>query len=400
MTTQQQIWIRFTTRKASHMLLTILMAACCGVALAQAPQYNVSNLDTLGGTNHRGNSINDRGWVAGFSNLPGDTVRHAALWRNGTMIEDLGTLGGPNSNVTWNSKNNRGVIVGIAQTADPDPLGEAWSSAAFYPGPNNVGYINLGFRWENGVMTGLPTLGGNNGFATCANNHGQIVGWTETNNPDATCVPPQVLQFLPVIWGPRPNAIHPLPLIAGDTSGAATAINDQSQVVGISGICDQAVGRYTAAHAVLWKDGTTTDLGNVGALWWNTPTAINQRGDIVGFLGDPAFPEGDVVHAFMWTKKDGLRQLNALPGHSYAEADGINERRQVVGTSCDPDFVDCRAVIWEKGVDPTDLNTVIQAGYTNRLENGKDINDRGEITGRSIDPVTSVRTPILLVPVH
>jgi len=151
---------------------------------------------------------------------------------------------------------------------------------------------------------------------------------------------------------------------------------------------------------VLWQDGTTTDLGNVGALWWNTPTAINQRGDIAGFLGDPGFPEGDVVHAFLWTKQDGLRQLNALPGHFYAEADGINEHRQVVGTSCDLDFVDCRAVIWEKGVDPTDLNTVIQAGYTNRLENGKDINDSGEITGRSIDRVTGARTPVLLVPTH
>ena len=61
---------------------------------------------------------------------------------------DLGTLGGPNSSVTWNVKNTAGIIVGISQTADPEPLGEAWSSAAFYSTPNNVGYINLGFVWE------------------------------------------------------------------------------------------------------------------------------------------------------------------------------------------------------------------------------------------------------------
>jgi len=54
--------------------------------------------------------------------------------------------------------------------------------------------------------------------------------------------------------------------------------------------------------------------------------------------------------------------------------------------------------MWDKGVDPTDLNTVI-TGYPNRLENGKDINDRGEITGRSID-AAFVRTPVLLVPIH
>ena len=101
--------------------LIILIAACCVVfaaAFAQdLPQYNVSSLDSLGGTVSRGNSINNRGWVAGYSNLPGNTSRHAALWRNGATgsVEDLRTFGGPNSNVTWNVKNDRGIIVGIAQ---------------------------------------------------------------------------------------------------------------------------------------------------------------------------------------------------------------------------------------------------------------------------------------------
>ena len=57
----------------------------------------------------------------------------------GNLLTDLGTLGGPNSSVTWNVKNTDGIIVGISQTADPEPLGEAWSSAAFYGAPNNVG---------------------------------------------------------------------------------------------------------------------------------------------------------------------------------------------------------------------------------------------------------------------
>src|SRR4030095_14411132 len=171
MTTQQQIWIRFTTRKASRMFLTILIIACCGAALAQAQerQYNVSDLDALGGTNSRGNSINNRTWVAGYSNLAGDQARHATLWRNGSFL-DLGTLGGPNSNVTWSVKNITGIVVGIAQTARREPLGENWSSAFFFPPPNNVGYITRGFLWEHGHMRGLGTLGGNNSFATGANN--------------------------------------------------------------------------------------------------------------------------------------------------------------------------------------------------------------------------------------
>ena len=406
MTTQKQI---------SYMLLTLLIAACCcGAALAQTQakakpkvQYQVSNLDTLGGTSSGGNSINDQSWVAGYSRLPDNLSRHATLWRNGSLL-DLGTLGGPisNSSVTWNVKNTEGIIVGISQTATPEPLGEWWSSFAFYGGPNNIGFINLGFVWEQGQMRGLPTfVGGNNGFATGANNLGQVVGWAENDVHDPTCVSPQVLQFRPAVWelGP-PDQIHDLPLIPGDTSGAATAINDNGQIVGISGICDQALGRHTARHAVLWENGGVTDIGNLGATWWNTPTAINQQGDVVGFAGDPAFVEGDILHAFIWTKDNGIKALKPLrgrvPQHVDSEAYGINERRQVVGVSCDADFVDCRAVVWDHGVFPTDLND-LKGDYSAHLESAKDINNLGEITGRAIiDAITGARRAYLAVPSH
>src|SRR6476646_10596130 len=180
-------------------------------------QYHLSTLPSLGGTSSGGNSINDQSWVAGYSRLP-DRNRHATLWRNGALT-DLYTLGGPNSSVTWNVKNTAGIIVGISQTLTPEPLGENWSSAAFYSTPNNVGYINLGFVWEDGQgpMRGLPNFpGGNNGFATGANNLRQAVGWAENDVHDPTCVSPQVLQFRPVVWavGP-PDQIQDLPLIPG-----------------------------------------------------------------------------------------------------------------------------------------------------------------------------------------
>jgi probable HAF family extracellular repeat protein len=403
---------QFKIKRASETLFIILIAVCCGAipapvhaqkaeAMKAKSQYQVSSLPTLGGTSSAGNSINNQSWVAGYSRLTGNQRRHAALWRNGSL-SDLGTLGGPNSSVTWNVKNAEGIIVGISQTADPEPLGEAWSSAAFYTGPFAVGFINLGFVWENGQMRGLPNFpGGDNGFATGANNLGQAVGWAENDVHDPTCVSPQVLQFLPAKWtlGP-PDQIQDLPLISGDTSGAATAINDNGQIVGISGICDQAVGRHTAKHAVLWENGGVADLGNLGAQWWNTPTAINERGDVVGFAGDPAFVEGDILHAFIWTREDGIRHLkplrNRTPEHVDSEAYGINEDRQVVGVSCDANFVDCRAVIWNHSSNPTDLND-LKGDFPIRLETAKGINDKGEITGRAID-ATNVRTPYLAVP--
>ena len=412
---------QFTTKRVSQILFIGLITVCCAAILApvqaQRPeatkarqQYQVSNLPSLGGTSSGGNSINDQSWAAGYSRLP-DRNRHATLWRSG-LLSDLDTLGGPNSSVTWNVKNTAGIIVGISQTADPEPLGEWWSSFAFYSTPNNIGFINLGFVWEQslGQMRGLPNFpGGNNGFATGANNLGQVVGWAENGVHDPTCCTGgptchQVLQFRPAVWqlGP-PDQIHDLPLIPGDTAGAATAINDNGQIVGISGICDQAVGRHTAKHAVLWENGTVTDIyPNASAPWWNTPTAINQHGDVVGFAGDPAFVEGEVLHAFIWTKDNGIKVLKPLrgriPEHVDSEAYGINEARQVVGVSCDAEQVDCRAVIWNHGVYPTDLND-LKGGYSAVLALAKDINDKGEITGRAIDPITGVLTAYLAVPV-
>src|SRR5437867_3276152 len=411
---------QFTTKRVSQILFIGLITVCCAAILApvqaQRPeatkarqQYQVSNLPSLGGTSSGGNSINDQSWAAGYSRLP-DRNRHATLWRSG-LLSDLDTLGGPNSSVTWNVKNTAGIIVGISQTADPEPLGEWWSSFAFYSTPNNIGFINLGFVWEQslGQMRGLPNFpGGNNGFATGANNLGQVVGWAENGVHDPTCCTGgptchQVLQFRPAVWqlGP-PDQIHDLPLIPGDTSGAATAINDNGQIVGISGICDQAVGRYTAKHAVLWENGTVTDIyPDAPAPWWNTPTAINQRGDVVGFSGDPAFVDGDIVHAFMWTREDGIRQLKPLPNrtpkHVDSEAYGINEARQVVGVSCDADQLDCRAVIWDHGNTPTDLND-FKGSYSGVLLLARDINNKGEITGRALDPTGSLKA-YLAVPV-
>src|SRR6266567_644392 len=262
-TRRQNMTTQFITKRTSQNLLVILAAVCCGATLApvlaQGPvqtkaklQYQVSNLATLGGTSSGGNSINNQTWVAGYSRLAGNPSRHATLWRNGSLL-DLGTLGGPNSSVTWNVKDTGGVIVGISQTATPEPLGEYWSSAAFYGPPYNIGFINLGFVWEQNQMRGLPTFpGGNNGFATGANNLRQVVGWAENGVHDPTCCwqsdpGHQVLQFLPAVWDlGSGDQIHDLPLISGDSSGAATAINDNGQIVGISGICDQAVGRHTA----------------------------------------------------------------------------------------------------------------------------------------------------------
>src|SRR5262249_36209533 len=104
----------------------------------------------------------------------------------------------------------------------------------------------------------------------------------------------------------------------------------------------------------------------------------------------------------MWTSEDGIRQLKPLPRHTPphvdSEAYGINEARQVVGVSCDADFVDCRAVIWNHGNTPTDLND-LKGGFSAMLSSATDINNKGEITGRATEPNTGALTAYVAVPV-
>jgi uncharacterized membrane protein len=225
----------------------LLALVAHGEAAAQA-RYELKILASLGGRSSTGNSINTRGWVTGRSNLPGNQSRHATLWRSDSLT-DLGTLGGPNSAVIWPVKNLQGIVSGIAQTSEADPLQENWSCAFFFPAATRMGYRCLGFRWQDGAMRPLPTLGGTHGFAAGTNNHGVTAGWAENTIIDPTCVAPQVLQFRAVLWGADGRATE-LPPFSGDSVSAATALNDRGIAVGISGICDIAVGQRSAIHAV------------------------------------------------------------------------------------------------------------------------------------------------------
>jgi len=351
----------------------------------------VKYTSSLGGTTSRGMAINNQGLVAGFSNLA-DGTRHAALWKDG-IITNLGTLGGPGSTVPWPGINNNGVVVGISLTNEVDPLDEDWSCEAggFIPttSPTTTNLACRGFWWENGMMHELPTLGGTHGFATEVNGKGQIVGWAENQVHDPTCVGVQQLQFHAVLWEPKKGTKQELPPLADDSASAATAINEQGQVVGISGRCDQSVGRFSALHAVLWDQGAPTEIPNLGGTTWHTPMDINELGDVVGFSNPPGpgDPEGEfIAHAFYWNKhSDEAVDIGVLDGDAFSEAFAINSRGQVVGVS----FGGANgphAFVWQGGV-LQDLNDLVDIA-PDVLQSAQDINDAGQITGRVRDAAT------------
>ena len=117
------------------------------------------DLGTLGGTDANVGPeptlvINNKGQVAGTSNLAGDINFHAFSWDRGTLL-DLGTLGGSFSTTFW--INDAGDVVGWAATT-----GDQFAHAAL---------------WRNGEIIDLGTLDGDCfSQAEAINSKGQIVG--------------------------------------------------------------------------------------------------------------------------------------------------------------------------------------------------------------------------------
>ena len=402
------------------------------------PRYAVTILSTLSpdpslSSISNGNGINDLDWVVGDANYPGtwtdpsgtisyppNTTEHATLWRDG-RITDLGTLGGPNSSIGFVSRpNDMGLLSGNAQNSQPDPNGENWG-VNFGCTPsgtvpcNGFQYEFRGFEWRAGVIRPLPTLGGNNEAAFGGgNDEGQIVGMSETANVDKKCQSApfydsatnqvinldQQLDWRPVVWGPTYGETHRLPLHSGDHVGIATAINDEDEVVGGSGICTPP-SFGAVKHALLWRGGSMIDLGSLGGSYDNFGTAINDRGQVVGWSDLP----GDslttgTTHAFFW-QNGAISDLGTLQGDTSSSSSfayGINDAGQVVGQSCD-EYGNCEAVLWQNGA-IYDLNaySVVNTPGSFDLLQAEGINTRGEIAGIAVDNSTGNTLGFLAMP--
>ena len=133
----------------------------------------MNDLGTLGGSNSVANSINERGQVAGTSDIaPVDSGQQRAfIYTVKKGMRDLGTL--PNGASTRaNAINNRGEVVGASLSAE----GRAF---LYQPG--------VGMRDLTDMLD--PASGWVIVYATSINDHGQIVGF---GCKQALCGPVQV----------------------------------------------------------------------------------------------------------------------------------------------------------------------------------------------------------------
>jgi probable HAF family extracellular repeat protein len=275
---------------------------------------------------------------------------------------DLGTLGKPDSNswINWGGINDRGEAVGMSETADLDPNGEDICGFGTH-------LTCVPFLWRNGHMSALPTVGGNNGQASAINNRGEVVGFAETANTDPTCPPtPTISPVLwekgqahplplvgtdpdgfangindrgqavgysgnciaathAVMW--KNNTAFVLQDLGGTKSNVAYAINNLGQIVGKVRSADGTT--YVAA---LWQpDGTLTNLGILPGDAAAFATGINNRGQVVGNNFDSRF---NWSHGFIW-QNGVMTDINTLISADsnlvVISASNINERGQISG---------------------------------------------------------------------
>ena len=350
--------------------VTTIVLACSSTAVAQE-SYKVID---LGVVNDKGFNfscamdLNNRGWTLSQegvmdppSNFVGATVLPArAVMNIGELKIDLGTLGGPNTNswMNWGGINDFGQAVGDAETAVPDPDGQDICGLGTH-------LTCRPFLWQNGSMSALPTLGGNNGQASDINNRGEIAGTAQTTVSDNTCSPSMPLHtILPVIW--EKGRVRALPTLVGDPDGIALAINDRGQAVGSTGNC------AGANHAVSWENDTAVKLQDLG--YGATAQGINHQGQIVGIVNSPG-----TIFAALW--EDGaLTNLGTLPGDFAAIATGINSRGQIVGSALDSGFNWVSAFIYQDGK-MTNLNKLFPKSSNLFATMANKINESGQISG-------------------
>ena len=322
--------------------------------------------------------LNNRGAVVGIADtttpdpyapncITDCFVAHAFRWEDG-ILADLGALSGNNSSYAfWTSDN--GLTIGVSENGVIDPL-------TGYPETDAV-------LWSQSQILNLGTLGGNGSSASAVNTSGQVVGAALNTIPDSfqqnpNLFPPIFLfsvatQMHAFLWD---GAMHDLGTLGGPDS-AAFYVNERGQVAGYS-YTNSTPNPTTGVPTLdpfLWERGRMRDLGTLGGTV-GYPASMNNRGQVVGqsnLAGD------QTAHPFLSKRRKRMIDLGTLGG-TFGRANWINQAGEVVGLSSPPGDGGVFAFLWKNGV-MENLGTV----DGDPCSEGLGINARDQVVGGSWD---------------
>lgn len=294
---------------------------CAVFAQSQAQTYQITELAPLGSSFYsRATAINNSGQVGGSSNYG------AALWTNGVPT----------------------VVPGGFQVF-------AMNDAAHMAGQpyNDPAIHSAGGYFDGTTMVPIaPPAGWWLLYSVGINNGDAIVGQLGPAQFEGTTA---------FLW--QKGSFTFLPALSGDVASFAVAVNDSNVAVGNS--------QTQTMMPVRWVGGVPQALGRFDPDTYNSATAINNAGVIVGQSGNVAF---------VWDETHGLQPL-PLGGGAESYPIAIKSGGDILG------MIDDNPVVWKSGAQGY---TIVNIGdhlpalaEWSQLEFAG-MNDSGEICGSGI----------------
>jgi probable HAF family extracellular repeat protein len=304
------------------------------------------------------------------------------------QIADPGTFGGPSTQQSLGTLgavgdlNNQGAFGGSADTTAIDPI------CGNHP-PDC--YTSHAFVFQNGAKTDLGILpDGINSQVNWVSANGLITGLADNTHTDPLLGTP--FQLRGTFWG-QDRVITDIGALPGTYFSSPFAVNNRGEVVGaaMNTILDAnslwGIGYQT--RAFYWKDGVMQDLGTLGTGTDAIAGMINERGQVVGNSYISAIPSAvcndNVAYyllttsAFIWDKKNGMKDLGGFGGTCTLASD-LNNRGQVVGGSALPGDSIFHPFFWDAETGMTDLGTP-DGGYGGAGA----LNENGDVVGSAAD---------------
>jgi probable HAF family extracellular repeat protein len=335
-----------------------LLAAVVSLALlgssarAGDPSFTYVDLGTLGGPASVAMGLNDSQQVVGWSHVTGCTVDGQPCRR--AFLWENGVM------------TDLGLLSG-----DEGSIARAINESGLIVGTSErdvvAGFgVYAGFSYESGTMTALADLGTSGStFAYDVSDAGVIVG----SVPD-----PVTVRDTTAIW--LAGAITNVGATEPHSYSRGNGINENGLLVGL------AWNLFSPNDATLFDGVKWSTIGGEAGPFQNAEAYdVNNSGVAVGLQ---AFPSGS-WHPTIWTPGiPGGTDLGTLPGHDIGELFDVNDAGWAVGhTWLDIDPGTSRAVLFD-GTTLHDLNDFLPEGSSVVLFEAREVNENGDIVGTAV----------------